>query len=335
MQLPSVQVTRAIIQRFARLRARLGAELGERPLVLPNADFFPDVYRQDADSAANLTERMLEHAGMLDIPVRTRVVRLGASEPSASSCSSGACGVPPASGQGLHRVADEGESWLLQIPEPELKHPVALTTNLARSLAFIFLVETKKDDEVLEPPVDVTADFTAVALGFGPLMLQGSYIYAKSCGGPQIASVTKVSVSELAVAVALFAALGQHRLGTALKQLDVTQRSLLSEADHLLRANKKLIGQLRADPEWVARGTFSLEAPGGMLSNLLRGLLDKKQDLQDPALTDLDIDEVEALMIDMPPSSSVVGRPSRPPTPDPTRDELKNLVTESLRGARA
>ena len=335
MQLPSVQVTRAIVQRYARIRARLTEELGARPLVLPNGEFFPDTFRQDDErSAAALTERMLEHAGMLDIPVRTRVVRLG--EAQNSSCSSGACGVPQVSSQGLQRVTDEGDAWLIQLPEAELRHPVALTTNLARSLAFIFLVETKKEDEVLEPPVDVTADFTAVALGFGTLMLQGSYIYAKSCGGPQIASVTKVNVSELAVAVALFAAVGEHRVAGALKHLDVTQRSVLEEADRLVRANKKLISKLRTDPDWVARGTFSLEEPSGLLSSLWRGLREKKSVPANKQLLEMDLDEVEALMIDMPPSSSVPSRPSRPmAAPDPEREELKELVSEAFRGAGA
>lgn len=336
MQLPSAHVARAIIQRYARLRARLGDELGQRPFVLPNADFFPDAYHQDAESAAALAERMQMHAGMLDIPIRTRTIDAGAPSGGATSCSSGACGVPQMSAQGLHRVTDEGDNWLLQIPAAELRHPVALTTNLARSLAFIFLVETKREGEVLEPPVDITADFTAVALGFGALMLQGSYIYAKSCGGPQIASVTKVSVGELSIAVALFAALGGHQASAALKHLEVTQRSVLADADYLLRSNKKLISRLASDPSWIAQGSFALEEPGGFLSGLLRGRRDKrKQPLEERLLEgDFELDEVAALMIDMPPSSSVTGRPSRPPTPDPAREELKGLVSEALGGAR-
>lgn len=336
MQLPSAHVTRAIVQRYARLRRRLGRDLGERPFVLPSSAFFPDVFTADAESAARITARMVEHAGMADIPIRTAVASLGAPNPTSGSCGSGACGVPHTSGQGLARVVDEGDGWLLQIPEPELRHPVALTTNLARSLAFIFLVETKQEMEVLEPPVDVTADFTAVALGFGPLMLQGSYIYAKSCGGPQIGTVTKVTLPELAVLVGLFAALSGLRLADAYKVLDVTQRAMLADAEQLWRANKKLVAQVKTSPELVAKGSFDFEEPGGLFFDLLRGLRLKKpadlpEELLDPSL---DLAEVEALMIDMPPSSSVTGRPSRPAR-DPGHEDLKNLVSEALRGARA
>src|SRR5690606_6277263 len=145
-------------------------------------------------------------------------------------------------GSGIARLVDTGEGWVLQVPSPELRHPVALTTNLARSLSYIYLVETKRDGETIEPPVDVTADLAAVGLGFGALMLQGSYIYAKSCGGPQIASVTKISTIELAIATALFSELGGHNLKNALRLLEATQQAALSEAGRLIRANKKLLG---------------------------------------------------------------------------------------------
>jgi len=143
MQLPPPQVIRAVVQRHARLRSRYATELGRRPLVVPNGKFFPDAFRGDAESAARLTMRMQEHAGLSDIPIRTALVALGPDGEVTSSCSSGACGLPQSAGFGVLRVVDEGDGWLLQIPEPELRHPVALTTNLARSLAFVFLVETK------------------------------------------------------------------------------------------------------------------------------------------------------------------------------------------------
>ncbi len=345
MQLPTVQVTRAIIQRYARICARHGSDLGQRPLVLPNGNFFPDTFRGDAESAELITKRMCEHAGIEDIPIRTVVMPLETGTTSSASCSSGSCGLPQTSSSGLARVVDEGDSWLLQIPEPEMRHPIALTTNLARSLAFIFLVETKRDGEVLDPPVDVTADFTAVALGFGPLMLQGSYIYAKSCGGPQIASVTKVALPELAIAVALFTSLGNHSISPALKELDITQRTLLSEASRWMRANKKFINKLRQNPKHVESGRFEFEEPGGLLSGLFGGKKrrsggeEKKDlDLLDPHL---DADEVESLMIDMPPSSTVTSRSTRPQPPSdepqskPADDELKSLVNDALRGMRA
>lgn len=338
MELPPAQVTRAVVQRYARVLHRYRDDLGDRPLVLPTSTYFPDHFVGDAASVSNLVRRMQEHAAMVDIPLEPTVVVPGSAAPAdAGSCSTGSCGVPQAANTGLARLVDRGEEgWLLQVPEAELKHPIALTTNLARSLAYVFMVETQLEGERFDPPVDVTADVVAVALGFGPLMLQGSYIYAKSCGGPQVARVTKMSVVELAVAVAAFAAAGGHKLAPALKALDVTQRSALSEAKQLMRANDELVELLKTNPERAARGKFELEEPNGFLAGLFRR---KRKHEKTQALGGVDpnmeIDEVESLLIDMPPSSQA-GRQSQPTeTPaDPEKQELRDLVGEALRQAR-
>lgn len=339
MELPPAQVTRAVVQRYARVLHRYRDDLGDRPLVLPTSAYFPDLFVGDAASVGALVRRMQHHAGMDDIPIEPVVVAPGGETSSGDtgSCSSGACAVPQAAGSGLPRLVDRGEDgWLLQVPAAELKHPVALTTNLARSLAYVFMVETQLEGEHFEPPVDVTADLVAVALGLGPLMLQGSYIYAKSCGGPQVARVTKMSVVELALVVAAFMAVGEHPPGPALKALDVTQRAALNEATHLMKANRSLVETLRQNPELTARGTFELEESSGLLGGLFR-----RKSKRPPvhALGSLDpnleIDEVESLLIDMPPSSQA-GRQSRAPAKlDPEKEELKDLVGEALRHVRA
>lgn len=336
MQLPPVQVTRAVIQRYARLHHRYGNDFVKRPLVLPNSAYFPDEFVGDPDSAMLLTARMQEHAGLEDIPIECRVVAPGDTVSETKSCGSGACGVPQTAGSGIARLVDTGESWVLQVPAPELRHPVALTTNIARSLSYIYLVETKRDDETIEPPVDVTADLVAVGLGFGALMLQGSYIYAKSCGGPQIASVTKVSTVELAIATALFSELGGHNLKSAVKLLDATQQAALTEAGRLIRANKKLLGRISAEPEFFAHGTFELAAPGDMIGTLMRKLAKKPRSIDSLSSIDpnMALEEIESLLIDMPPSSRA-GR-SRPQTGSRVRtDDLENLVADALKETRA
>lgn len=331
MQLPPLQVTRAVIQRYARLLHRYQIDIGQRPLVLPNAEFFPDTFVGDEESVRALLYRMLDHSGMRDVPVDVRVVEvLGADV--AAKCSTGGCGVPT-SRSGFERLLDQGERWLIQVPTPELRHPVALTTNLARSLSFILLVETQQDGELLEPPVDVTADLLAVALGFGPLMLQGSYIYAKGCGGPQIARVTKLGVEELSIAVGLFAALNKYRLAPALKHLDATQQSLLREAEELFTANRSLVERLRQDPDGMSRVDFSMDEPGSFVTQLF-GMWSKRRASVGPPVdairADMRLEEVEELLMDMPPASQA-GRTSRPPPPpDPERDELKKLVADAL-----
>ncbi|MCH2108117.1 MAG: hypothetical protein MK135_02220 [Polyangiaceae bacterium] len=259
MPLPPEQVTRAVIQRFARIQERYRQDLGARPFPVPNGEYFPDVFEGDELSVQLLVARLQEHAGMTDIPLSARVVTVEGTASPTSSCSSGSCAVPQSNGSGVARVIDSGDEWILQVPATELSHPTVLTTNLARSLAYIFLIESQSEGEIIEPPVDVSADLVAVALGLGTLMLEGSYLYAKSCGGPQVASVTKVSVQELAVATALFAQLHRHKLPTALKAIGLTQRESLKAAHELLLSNPRLVDILRRDPRAIADGHFELQ----------------------------------------------------------------------------
>src|SRR6185295_18893087 len=92
MELPPEAAVRAIVQRLGRLRVRLREEIGARPLVLPNGDFFPDAFGSDTRSVTRLVTRMQRHAGIEDIPIHPRLV--GDASEQASSCSSGACAAP-------------------------------------------------------------------------------------------------------------------------------------------------------------------------------------------------------------------------------------------------
>jgi len=334
MELPSGQVVRAVIQRYSRLISRLEDELGERPMVLPNGDFFPDRFIGDVKSVQKLVRRMQEHAGISDIPIRVSVVSNDDTSSAESSCSTGGCAMPTIAAHGLERLVDEGDGWRLQLLEAELKHPVVLSTTIARSLAYVFLVETKEEQEVIEPPVDITADMTAVALGLGSLMLQGAYIYAKSCGGPSIARVTKMSCPELAIAFAAFIVRGDHSVREALKELDTTQRDLLSEAHVLFESNRHVVTQLRNSPSKLAQSDFELTDAKPWLSRMFG----RKKELpeRDPLealASGAELEELENMLTEMPPSSAA-RRASRPVRPLPD-DELKKLVAESFGGARA
>lgn len=334
MELPSGQVVRAVIQRYSRLISRLEDELGERPMVLPNGNFFPDRFTSDQNSVQKLVARMQEHAGISDIPIRVSVVSQEDAAPASSSCGSGGCAVPTIAAHGLERLVDEGDGWRLQLLEAELRHPVVLATNIARSLAYIFLVETKDEHEVIEPPVDITADMTAVALGLGSLLLQGSYIYAKSCGGPSIARVTKMSCPELAIAFAAFIVRGDHSVREALKELDATQRDLLSEAHLLFESNRHVVSQLRNAPGKLAEGDIELTEAKPWLSRMFsrrKGLPDR--DPLEALAAGAELEELENMLTEMPPSSAA-RRPTRSARPVPD-DDLKQLVAEAFGSVRA
>lgn len=334
MELPSGQVVRAVIQRYSRLISRLEDELGDRPMVLPNGSFFPDRFVGDVKSVQKLVRRMQEHAGISDIPIRVSLVSNDDAPSAESNCSTGGCAMPTIAAHGPERLVDEGDGWRLQLLEAELKHPVVLSTNIARSLAYVFLVETKEEQEVIEPPVDITADMTAVALGLGALMLQGAYIYAKSCGGPSIARVTKMSCPELAIAFAAFIVRGDHPVRTALKELDTTQRDLLSEAHVLFESNRHVVTQLRNAPSKLAQSDFELTDAKPWLSRMFgrRKELPERDPLAALA-SGAELEELENMLTEMPPSSAA-RRASRPARPLPD-DELKKLVAESFGGARA
>src|SRR5512142_1603272 len=74
MLLPPHPVTESLIRRLGSLYHRLGDEIGDRPLVLPNGTFFPDRFSGDEKSVEMLLRRMQGHAGLQDIPLELRIV---------------------------------------------------------------------------------------------------------------------------------------------------------------------------------------------------------------------------------------------------------------------
>jgi hypothetical protein len=328
MSLPPPNVTRTVVQRFARCQLRYQHELASRPLVLPTAEFFPDAYESDELSAKLLVARLQELAGLSDVPISASLVSGSASQAPAA-CSSGSCAVPQSGPQQISRLVDRAEGWVMQVPREELDHPIALTTNLVRSMAYIFLVETQLDGEVIEPPVDITADIVAVALGFGPLLLQGSYLYAKSCGGPRVASLTKLTVHEVAVATALFARVHSANVKKTYPLLEITQREALKAAVDLIASNPSIDKSFKNPKtlEATSLGRFELNERKSFLSRLWSGKkLSKAEyelDALDPSLA---LEDLEALMLDMPPSS----RAGRQHSLDPGKAEETDVVTPTV-----
>ena len=329
MELPPEAVQRALVQRYARILSRFDRELGKRPLVLPTSKYFPDEFTGDVKSLGRLVSRMREHAGMTDIPVRTQVVKDESADGPAGGCGSGACAKPSSADAQIERVVDEGTGWRLNVPERELGHPVVLTTNVARALSLIFLLEARDEEQPLDEPLDVTLDLTAIALGFGALLLEGSYIYSKSCGGPSVARVTRLGCPELVLPFALFAARAGHSLRPALRELSTTQRALLDEARGLVDSNSELVTALRADPDRVARGDFRLDESRPWLLRVLgrKSAPDSAKDPLDLLLeSDVSPDQLESLVPVLPRAA----RAERPKAADPRRDELRALVDEAF-----
>jgi hypothetical protein len=91
--------------------------------------------------------------------------------------------------------------------------------------------------------------------------LLGSYLYQKSCGGPNVACLTALSVGELSVAFALFAKRAGHKLGRARSELDATQKEQLSEAEAWMLSNPRISQLLATDPLRLVLGRFRAVGP--------------------------------------------------------------------------
>jgi hypothetical protein len=155
--------------------------------------------------------------------------------------------------------------------------------------------------------------------------LAGSYLYSKSCGGPKVAQVTKMSCGEIAVLTALFAARGGHKLRRLQKLLPVTQSSALDEAAGLLRDNPSIAETLRARPAELSAGNFKLGTSG---AGIWRRWFKAKSAQSSSRIgqDEFDVAELEAAL-----SSHMSAEKRQKPRPsDGGNDELRSLVEEAL-----
>ena len=274
MDLPDDRTLRDLVQRYASIVERFRDDIGERAMVLPNGKFFPDQYSGDLASVGRLLRRMQQHAGMSDIPIQIGVV--DPDDAKDVACGSGACGscaAPNVSPEiAAARLVDLGDGWRINITPGEAHSPVALTAALARALGHVFLLEETNAERPLEEPLEVTVELTTVALGLGTLLLAGSYLYQKSCGGPNVACLTALGIGELSVAFALFAKTAGHSMRQARAELDVTQRDQLSEAETWMLSNPRVSQLLTSDPLRLVLGDFELSAPKSWLARVFSGL---------------------------------------------------------------
>jgi hypothetical protein len=258
--LPDLAGRGELVRRYAHLLQHFRAEIGARPLVRQTAEFFPDRFDKDLPSVQRLVRRLQTHAGLLDVPIAVNLVSLelaDASTNAAQGCGSSACSPScaapsPSDGNTFARLEEGAQGWTLNVFDAELHHPVALTTQLSLALAEIFLSESSSADAPVEAPRGVSRDLACVALGLGLLVLEGSFIYSKACGGPSVTRLTELSVGELSVACALFVALGRHSGRRAVQDLGTTQRALLAEANDWAASNAPLLAELSRNPGQVA-----------------------------------------------------------------------------------
>jgi len=317
MDLPAEPQIRWMVRRTAGL-LRLGAE-PVRGLVLPTGEFFPDRFDGSPASVAALMARVQDHAGLSDLDVELAIVS-PEGEAQTVSCSSGACGGTGKIDARLDRITRRNDgSYRVALGAGEVRNATVLTTAMIRSVGFMFMTESGAYDDLPGPEREPATDLVAVLLGFGVLVANGSYIYAKGCGGVQVHSATRMPVDETTLALAIFCKLHQVPERTAAKHLEVTPREHLDEAMVWADSNAAVMRQLRADPEAVEDDDFALSPAGSWLSRLFKS---KKPRATRP--TEDDLAELERTL--------AVGQPKK--QLDPARAkrlaEIRDLVDESL-----
>lgn len=263
---------RPLVQRYAELVDALEIPAGEPLLVLPNGEFFPDRYNGDAPSVERLAARMQGYAGLESVNIEVGVSgepALGEGGCGTGGCGSGACATPAVE-ISEPRLRRTESGYAVRIPAAELADPIVLTARLAIAFGAVALVERHAEGQALVRDA-AEAEIAAVALGFGVLLLEASYLYKKGCGGPHVTHATELGCRELAVLFALSAAREEHSLRAALGELGTTQRVFVKDAAALVAESPALVRSLRERPSRVACGDFALRDGRSFLARLFGG----------------------------------------------------------------
>lgn len=257
---------RGIVAHLAHLRAAHGDAFAAPELVEPNGDYFPDEFTLDPEGVERLLRRMLGYAPLSD----ELEIGLGFIQPdgevSGGGCGSGACGTG-----GLKEIARGGaveteDGYAALVHVQDVGDPTILTTALARAAGRIVLFEA--DEEVDARDEGALAELTALAAGFGLLLLNGACVYKKGCGGMKRHQATFLDIEELALGLALFVRATDKKPGVVRRHLEVTQKEAFDAALAWVDGQPSLVRSLAERPETLADGVFSFEEKKGLFSRL-------------------------------------------------------------------
>ncbi len=257
-----------LISQAARIRSAHGEVIGVPALVEPTSEYFPDAFTKDADSVDRLLSRFVSYTPLdEELPLR-----LGFEEDQknaqAGGCGSTACGKGGEAGEhgARGRIVSIDDGYGVVVDVRDAGNPVTLTATLARAVGMLVLAEG--GDEVREEDLGPVAEVCAMALGFGVILLNGTAVYAKGCGGIKLHRATHLTVEETAAMVALFGRAYGHDMRRVKKHLEVTQIEAFDEALAWVDSNPEIVAQLRDTPELLEAGTFDLLAPKSFLGRL-------------------------------------------------------------------
>jgi hypothetical protein len=175
-------------------------------------------------------------------------------------CKTG-CSKPGARIDGAERF---GHGYRVPVAVTETGNPTRLVCALARGVSAAVLAEA----EVEVDDVGLMSDVMGVACGFGIVMLEASFVYTKSCGGPNVHQGTYLTSSEIGVLLAFFCAIHDVAPRAARKHLGATQSEAFDEAWSFVEKNGEITRKLREAPELLEGGAFTFENKRGVLARL-------------------------------------------------------------------
>jgi hypothetical protein len=98
------------------------------------------------------------------------------------------------------------------------------------------------------------------------LLLNGSCVYKKGCGGMKRHQATFLEVEEVALALALFVRMTEKKPGTVRRHLEITQKEAFDAALAWVDTQPTLVRALATRPETLEDGVFAFEEKKGLLS---------------------------------------------------------------------
>ncbi len=263
----SDETIRGIIARLAHLRAACGDAFADPDLIEPNGEYFPDEFRLDPQGIDRLLRRMLSYAPLSD----DLDIGLGFIEPDGETnrnggCGSGACGTGrlEAIARGGAIETEHGYAALVHVQD--VGDPAILTTALARSIGRIVIFEVDEDLDARDE--GALSELTAIASGFGLLLLNGSCVYKKGCGGMKRHQATFLDIEEIALGLALFVRATKKKPGTVRSHLEITQKEAFDAALAWVDGQPTIVHQLAEEPEKLSDGVFPFEEKKGLFARL-------------------------------------------------------------------
>ena len=297
-----------------------------RGAILPTGEYSPDRFDGSPRSVGDLLSRIQNHAGLADLRVKLSIVTPDGEVENARCGTSvdACCGGVGALEAKFSRVArkDDG-SYTVLVPTVDVRNPTVLTTGLVRAVTFMFMTEADAYRGVLDTDREALTDLAGVLLGFGVLLANGSYLYAKGCHGVSVQSATRMPVDEITLALAVFGKLFDVSARSMSRHLEPTPAEHFDEAEAWARSNAGLLRLLRSRPHSIADRPFSVAPVRSFLARVL-GVGSKTRAVQ----SDDELAQFEHAVQ----SATATPRPKLDAAKAAKLAELRALVDESLQG---